>query len=62
MFEGVLYFVLGFLASALIALMISPAIWNRAVVLTSGTGWHPGVDTVARRRPRTQTAATAHQL
>jgi len=33
-FEGVLYFVLGFLASALIALMISPAIWNRAVVLT----------------------------
>ena len=34
MFEGVLYFVLGFLASALIALMISPAIWNRAVVLT----------------------------
>ncbi len=34
MFEGVLYFVLGFLASALIALMVSPAIWNRAVVLT----------------------------
>ena len=34
MFEGVLYFALGFLAAALIALMISPAIWNRAVVLT----------------------------
>ena len=34
MFEGVLYFVLGFLAAALIALMISPAIWNRAVLLT----------------------------
>lgn len=34
MFEGILYFVLGFLASALIALMVSPAIWNRAVVLT----------------------------
>jgi chromosome segregation ATPase len=32
--EGLLYFVLGFLSSALIALMISPAIWNRAVVLT----------------------------
>jgi chromosome segregation ATPase len=32
--EGILYFVLGFLSSALIALMISPAIWNRAVVLT----------------------------
>ena len=29
-----LYFVLGFLSSALIALMVSPAIWNRAVVLT----------------------------
>ena len=34
MFEGLLYFVLGFLASALIALMISPVIWARAVVLT----------------------------
>ncbi len=34
MFEGVLYFVLGFLAAALIALMVSPAIWNRAVILT----------------------------
>lgn len=33
-FEGILYFVLGFLAAALIALMISPAIWNRAVTLT----------------------------
>jgi chromosome segregation ATPase len=32
--ESLLYFVLGFLTSALIALMISPAIWNRAVVLT----------------------------
>lgn len=34
MLEGILYFVLGFLSAALIALMISPAIWNRAVVLT----------------------------
>lgn len=34
MFDGVLYFILGFLASALLALMVSPAIWNRAVVLT----------------------------
>ncbi len=34
MLEGLLYFVLGFLSSALIALMVSPAIWNRAVVLT----------------------------
>ncbi len=34
MLESVLYFVLGFLAAALIALMISPAVWNRAVVLT----------------------------
>lgn len=33
-FESVLYFILGFLCSALIALMISPAIWNRAVLLT----------------------------
>jgi len=32
--EGVLLFSLGFLAAALIALMISPAIWNRAVTLT----------------------------
>jgi chromosome segregation ATPase len=32
--EGILYFVLGFLSAALIALMISPAVWNRAVVLT----------------------------
>ncbi|MFK7902280.1 MAG: hypothetical protein AB8B49_05500 [Nitratireductor sp.] len=34
MLESILYFVLGFLCSALIALMISPAIWNRAVILT----------------------------
>jgi chromosome segregation ATPase len=34
LFEGLLYFVLGFLASALIALMISPVIWSRAVLLT----------------------------
>ncbi len=34
MLEAVLYFILGFLAAALIALMVSPAIWNRAVVLT----------------------------
>ena len=32
--EGILYFVLGFLASSLLALMVSPAIWNRAVLLT----------------------------
>lgn len=32
--EAILYFVLGFLSSALLALMISPAIWNRAVELT----------------------------
>jgi len=32
--EAVLYFVLGFLSAGLLALMISPAIWNRAVVLT----------------------------
>jgi chromosome segregation ATPase len=32
--ESILYFVLGFSSAALIALMISPAIWNRAVVLT----------------------------
>ncbi|MFZ1813965.1 MAG: hypothetical protein WBO55_09865 [Rhizobiaceae bacterium] len=34
MLQGILYFGLGFLSSALIALMISPAIWNRAVTLT----------------------------
>lgn len=34
MFEGILYFVLGFLSAAMIALMISPAIWARAVALT----------------------------
>lgn len=34
MLESVLYFVLGFLSAALIALMVSPAVWNRAVVLT----------------------------
>ncbi|MEZ5801131.1 MAG: hypothetical protein R3D29_12530 [Nitratireductor sp.] len=34
MLQGILYFGLGFLSSALIALMISPAVWNRAVVLT----------------------------
>lgn len=34
MFEGVLYFVLGFLCAVLIVLMVSPAIWNRAVLLT----------------------------
>lgn len=34
MFEGVLYFILGFLASALLTLMVSPVIWNRAVTLT----------------------------
>lgn len=32
--EAVLYFVLGFLSAGLIALMVSPAIWNRAVILT----------------------------
>ena len=32
--EAVLYFVLGFLSAALLALMVAPAIWNRAVVLT----------------------------
>jgi chromosome segregation ATPase len=32
--EGVLYFALGFLAAALLALMVAPAIWRRAVVLT----------------------------
>ena len=34
MLEGILYFVLGFLGAGLLALMISPVIWNRAVVLT----------------------------
>ncbi len=34
MLEAVLYFVLGFLSAGLLALMVSPAIWNRAVVLT----------------------------
>lgn len=34
MFEGILLFGLGFLSAALIALMISPAVWNRAVTLT----------------------------
>lgn len=34
MLQAILYFVLGFLSAALIALMVSPAIWNRAVVLT----------------------------
>ena len=34
MLEGVLYFALGFLAAALLALMVAPAIWRRAVVLT----------------------------
>lgn len=34
MLEGILYFVLGFLAAGLLALMVSPAIWNRAVMLT----------------------------
>jgi len=32
--EAILYFVLGFLSAALLALMVAPAIWNRAVVLT----------------------------
>ena len=32
--EAVLYFVLGFLCAGLLALMVSPAIWNRAVILT----------------------------
>ncbi len=34
MLESILYFVLGFLAAALLALMVAPAIWRRAVVLT----------------------------
>jgi chromosome segregation ATPase len=32
--EGILLFALGFLAAALLALMIAPAVWNRAVTLT----------------------------
>jgi chromosome segregation ATPase len=32
--EGILYFALGFFTAALLALMISPALWNRAVTLT----------------------------
>jgi len=32
--EAVLYFVLGFLCASLLALMVSPLIWNRAVILT----------------------------
>ncbi len=32
--EAILYFVLGFLGAALLALMVAPAIWNRAVILT----------------------------
>lgn len=34
MFESGLFFALGFLCSALLALMVAPAIWRRAVVLT----------------------------
>lgn len=34
MIETVLYFALGFFAAALLALMVSPLFWNRAVVLT----------------------------
>ena len=34
MLENGLFFTLGFLCSALLALMIAPAIWRRAVVLT----------------------------
>lgn len=32
--EAILYFVLGFLCASLLALMVSPLVWNRAVVLT----------------------------
>jgi chromosome segregation ATPase len=32
--EGILYFALGFLSAAMIALMISPVLWSRAVALT----------------------------
>ncbi len=35
MLEGVLYFGLGFLGAILLALMILPAVWNRAVILTT---------------------------
>ncbi len=34
MLEGILYFALGFLGATFLALMISPMIWRRAVVLT----------------------------
>ncbi len=34
MLEGILYFSLGFLAAALLALMVAPIIWQRAVLLT----------------------------
>ncbi|MEL6948143.1 MAG: hypothetical protein AAFO73_10980, partial [Pseudomonadota bacterium] len=34
MLESGLFFALGFLCSALLALMVAPAIWRRAVVLT----------------------------
>lgn len=34
MLESGLFFILGFLCSALLALMVAPAIWRRAVVLT----------------------------
>ena len=34
MLESILYFLLGFLAAALLALMVSPIIWGRAVALT----------------------------
>ncbi len=34
MLESILYFLLGFLAAALLALMVSPMIWQRAVSLT----------------------------
>ncbi|MCF6321537.1 MAG: hypothetical protein L3J32_07180 [Rhizobiaceae bacterium] len=34
MLESILYFLLGFLAAALLALMISPVIWQRAISLT----------------------------
>ncbi len=32
--EVILYFVLGFFVAGLLALMVSPVIWNRAVELT----------------------------
>ncbi len=34
MLQSILFFVLGFLCSAFLALMVAPAIWRRAVVLT----------------------------